>query len=399
MLDDPELISEFSKRMCPNFEQFQDLLKVKGSYSNNFERQSFSIEIHACNKHYNPNCKEEPEIEQLLKYLYFTMYTVQAKVQFVNQKDPAASPMIFSDEFHSQFQLSIETYRDNNNFLRHNSVQTSDNRLFFLAEPKIYQFIDNVAMPVWVGTSRHIWRRNTTWMAQPELGYTVYDHHVIFGAYFFYSQERLEHSRQAFTFVNILAEIGGLFECFILVFGSIALIINDKLMIAKYIRMLYFKKLLSSKDQDKDKKLRPKLDKINFSFIDKMSDFKVCIMCWAKRKLKHLTRNQKLYQRGKQRVEEDMNVVDILLTLQKVKAGLSVLMHDQSYTQKAKRVFMRHQTLNSDSESGSDQEKDELNQAIFGPINDFQKFLNMDEFATLRDYKLERQEKALAQGG
>lgn len=89
--------------MCPNFGQFRDLLKVKGSYSNNIERQSFSIEIHACNKEYNPNCKEEPEIEQLLKYLYFTMYTVQAKVQFVNQKDPAANPMIFSDEFHSQF--------------------------------------------------------------------------------------------------------------------------------------------------------------------------------------------------------------------------------------------------------------------------------------------------------
>lgn len=160
-----------------------------------------------------------------------------------------------------------------------------------MAEPQVYEFIDNIAMPVWVGTSRHIWRRNTMWIEEPELGFRTYDHHVIFGAYFFYSQERLEHSRSVFTYVNILAEIGGLFECFILVFGSLALIINDKLMVAKYIRMLYFKKLMSSKDQPKDQKARPKLDKINFSFLDKMSDFKVCFLCFAKNKLKLLTRN------------------------------------------------------------------------------------------------------------
>ena len=58
-------------------------------------------------------------------------------------------------------------------------------------------------------------------------------------------------------------------------------------------------------------------------------------------------------------------------------------MNDKKYTQKAKKVFMRHQTLNSDSDSEGDPQMDELNQAIFGPINDFQKFLDMDEFETL----------------
>ena len=98
-----------------------------------------------------------------------------------------------------------------------------------------------MANPVWVG-NKFISRRNTTWINQPELGWKVYDHHVMFGAYFFYSLDKVEHSREVYTYVNILSEIGGLSEILVLMFGSTAILFNEKLMTAKYIRILYFKK-------------------------------------------------------------------------------------------------------------------------------------------------------------
>ena len=151
-----------------------------------------------------------------------------------------------------------------------------------------------MANPVWVG-NKFISRRNSTWIDQPELGWKMYDHHVMFGAYFFYSLDKVEHSREVYTYVNILSEIGGLSEILVLLFGATAIVFNEKLMTAKYIRILYFKKFKSSKEVKLDKKMRPKLDKITFSLLDKLSDFKMELLCCAKKKLKLLNRNEKLY--------------------------------------------------------------------------------------------------------
>lgn len=101
ILEEEKIIKGFTHRLCPDFDQFKDLIKVKGSYSNNIERYSFSIEIHHCNLAHNPNCKPDEEIEMLMNSIFFTLYTVQAKVQFVNEYNPGASPIIVRDDFHS----------------------------------------------------------------------------------------------------------------------------------------------------------------------------------------------------------------------------------------------------------------------------------------------------------
>jgi len=62
-----------------------------------------------------------------------------------NEKDPAGNPVYMVDKFHSQFKLNYDGYLDNNNFIRHNKVITSDDRVNFLAPEKSYAFVESFA--------------------------------------------------------------------------------------------------------------------------------------------------------------------------------------------------------------------------------------------------------------
>lgn len=61
--------------------------------------------------------------------MYFTLYTVVGRVELGSKDSYEKSPIVYKDLFHSQFQLKRNGYRDNNNFLRINTVVTDDYRL------------------------------------------------------------------------------------------------------------------------------------------------------------------------------------------------------------------------------------------------------------------------------
>ena len=115
--------------------------------------------------------------------------------------------MKIADNFHSQFVLNYDKYLDNNNYVRFNLVKTKDDRVNFLAGYKYYYFLDNVAYPQWTG-SRWDHTDNVTYSEREG---TVNVHYKqIFGAYFFYNEERVEHSRKAQDWLRVFGQVGGL---------------------------------------------------------------------------------------------------------------------------------------------------------------------------------------------
>ena len=123
-------------------------------------RQSFSVEIIKCNREINKWCKNDSDISKLLKQFYFTYYIVQQRVEFVDD-NLNQNPLITQNLFHSQFVLNLDRYRDNNNFLRVNNVETNDHRWNFVARENEYEFVDYVMNPIWESSSEY-WNINMT---------------------------------------------------------------------------------------------------------------------------------------------------------------------------------------------------------------------------------------------
>ena len=64
----------------------------------------------------------------------------------------------------------------------------------------------------------------------------------MYGSYFFYSDLRVEHSRDVMTYWGILGEFGGLQSLLITFFGFFAFSVNKKLKQIKFVTALYFDK-------------------------------------------------------------------------------------------------------------------------------------------------------------
>lgn len=115
-------------------------------YNNEELRHSFSVEIHKCNLTENINCKNDSDIEEFLKQTYFTLNMVDNNIEFLSKKEV---PIRSGESFHSQFQLSLNSYLDNNNFLRINRITTKDARFNILQDPNVYFFLDLKKEPSW----------------------------------------------------------------------------------------------------------------------------------------------------------------------------------------------------------------------------------------------------------
>ena len=136
--------------------------------------------------------------------------------------------------------MSIDKYRDNNNFLRPNAVETNDDRLNILAKPNQYQFIDYTVNPTWIGSSEY-WilnatrgdpKDNTTFKNETQL--------LLFGSYFFLSEESVKHSRTAENIMQVVGDFGGVLEIFLFGFIVFGNYVNQKQLLAKSIRSIYF---------------------------------------------------------------------------------------------------------------------------------------------------------------
>ena len=123
-------------------------LRIKNGYTNSNERISFSVQVVNC----SDNCESKEKVAQVMKQVYFTLYTVQERINFgKGDKNYGQKPTSVIDTFQSQFMLDVDKYIDNNNFLRYNEATTFDYRYSAYRIPKVYQFFDLTANPVWTG--------------------------------------------------------------------------------------------------------------------------------------------------------------------------------------------------------------------------------------------------------
>ena len=98
--------------------------------------------------------------------------------------------------------------------------------------------------PSWVGIPLHremlISRDNgETWATENNI--------VLFGSYFFLSTEIVNHQRNVYNIVNLLASIGGLISGVFVTFRLLVQYINKQFIMGKFIRNLYFIELPEQK--------------------------------------------------------------------------------------------------------------------------------------------------------
>ena len=62
--------------ICPDISPDFDKYNVYNKYTDYENRTSFAVTVFKCNKEYNPDCKSDAEIEDILGHFSFTLYTL-----------------------------------------------------------------------------------------------------------------------------------------------------------------------------------------------------------------------------------------------------------------------------------------------------------------------------------
>ena len=231
------------------------------------ERRSFQINAATCNSAVRKTCRSEAQIRELMSHFLFNVHIIQQRTQLgrTGTTDMLQTQMIF----HSQFVLEYDKYRDNNNYVRPNSLQFTINR--WSLDPEEFQdsFLDSVASPPWVADDPYIWRLNVTRDGGSTFKFETY--RMVFGVYFFLSEDKVEQFKNLSNISEVIAIIEGVAGLAILFVSILPTYINQKQLEAKTIRYCYF-------DVDTNQKVKNGMNlpakPMKFSCRDKFSTFK-----------------------------------------------------------------------------------------------------------------------------
>ena len=160
---------------------------------------------------------------------------------------------------------------------------------------KVYEFLTVTLGPVWLGPIQ-INRE----MISKDQGntYESIEKQVLLGTYFFVSNDRMIISRSAFTVLDLFSKAGGLFSIMYIVLGAIGKQINCNVIINSVINNLYYESHANSECL--------KNPKVSICFKDYFCSYK---------KVKKL----------RERAHEDLDIINIIHTICKLKAGLSAV--------------------------------------------------------------------------
>ena len=132
----------------------------------------------------------------------------------------------------------------------------------------------------------------------------------MWGSYFFVSDELVSHSRTVEGYVSVMSNFGGLIEFLLLPLIAIMHSLNNKNLLTKSIRNLYFET-----ESQKNLKLRS----LRFTWRDKLGCLpKPLRICCRDKSLR-------LLKKGESRVKEDLSIYRIIEAIYKMKASISVL--------------------------------------------------------------------------
>lgn len=250
-------------RLCPHFDGDVDYWKIKNSYSNDTERKSFSLEIRKCMETPKNKCKSPNEVQQFLNNVYFTVYYTQTNTELFHP-DHEGSVL---DAFHGQFQLKLDQYLDNNNFLRLNAVMNQDHRFLIWKKALRYHFLDQIQKQSWLGLPI-VFNEISTYDGGKTWGYEKGE--KLYGTYWFLHTMQVNHSREAYNIIMLCAVFGGLAKGIVIIAEFIGKYINQKVIMAKFIRSFYF----IPKEKKEQPTLKMMLFKKKFNFMDQCNSIK-----------------------------------------------------------------------------------------------------------------------------
>ena len=220
-------------------------------YNSKNNRQSFELLINKCSDQlYQIQCASDNEIQLLLNQLIFTVYVVEKKVNF--KKAVNANPFETSLKFFQQFMVSLDDYRDNNNFIVSNNVIYTKNRYLSLGLI-VQKSYDIVEKPNWYSKKAQF---NTMTVTTDGKSYKTVRLQVLAGIYFFLSNELILQERQLYNYMMFLGQLGGIFGLIISVLKFIVEPVRFNFDLAKIIQILYFKKNNKKIAQTQKKKFK-----------------------------------------------------------------------------------------------------------------------------------------------
>ena len=81
----------------------------------------------------------------------FTVYFATGVAELGKTSNYGKNPIKPTDQFYQQFQLSLGSYRDNNNFISTHHVTTKDDRFNIFSAKKQFEYTKIRQGPVWIG--------------------------------------------------------------------------------------------------------------------------------------------------------------------------------------------------------------------------------------------------------
>ena len=142
---------------------------------------------------------------------------------------------------------------------------------------------------------------------------------MIFGTYFFLSEDVVHHYRFVYNIINLLAEFGGLNSVMLAVYKVLGSMLSINLINAKILKNLFFVPVV----KDYENKSM-KVNQVKLRFSDKYEK-----LYWLKSKLGLVNTddkfNHQLYVEGLKQLEKSLSLVNLLQHINKFKAALSVL--------------------------------------------------------------------------
>ena len=96
-LGEEEISDEILKRrLCPDMNSIQDILRVKNKYTDKDERVSFSMQAVSCDRDIE-DCADPDSIEKFFEDIYFTLYILKENIAFGDISNIGKRPVSVND--------------------------------------------------------------------------------------------------------------------------------------------------------------------------------------------------------------------------------------------------------------------------------------------------------------
>ena len=227
----------------------------------------------------------------------------------------------------------------------------------------------------WDGSKQYVY----DWMAQKYV-------QVLWGNYFFLSDEVVEYQQTVRNILDVLSSVGGIFSLLGSVLGTLFIFINNQFIKAKFIRALYFQSHESSEElqnQPQDKgAIYLKFNWKNKFVSARMALYKLCCCC---RPLK-LSKQDKFFLEGQRLIERDLSIFYVIQTMHKLKVTMAVLLSKQfqDLIPEIMDEYIRYQKLDSEAQGQTKLTPDDLHLDNDRDLAMILDFLNRDEKHAMR---------------